>query len=231
MTWWSLKCEYESRGDDMPKESFFNLPEEKRHSIEEAIITEFENYNYDIASTNRIIANCSISKGSLYQYFEDKKDIYKYLIEKIVKEKMKYISPVMMNPDEHDFFTVVREMYGSGLSFANEHPRFVRIGNRLLNDRTHPLYKEIVEENKSTVNNVFENLLIKAIERGEVRSNLDTKMISHIISTLSVFIGEYYTNNVNDQWNEKLMETLDKFLDFLEFGIGRYNTRGVMNND
>lgn len=224
------KRDDESEGDDMPKESFFNLPKEKRQNIEEAIISEFENYNYDLASTNRIIANCGISKGSLYQYFEDKKDMYKYIIEKISKEKLKYISPVMMNPYEHDFYTVVREMYASGLKFANDNPRLVSIGNRLLNDRANPIYEEIIGQNISAANGIFETLLLKAIERGEVRGDIDTKFMSYIISSSSLLLVDYNRDYANNQSYSNIMETLDKFLDFIQFGIGMNKKEGMYND-
>ncbi|SHH33342.1 TetR/AcrR family transcriptional regulator [Clostridium grantii] len=214
----------------MPKEIFFNLPDEKRENIEEAIITEFENYNYELASTNRIIVNCGISKGSLYQYFEDKKDMYKYLMEKITNEKMKYMSPIMMNPEGYDFFTIVREMYISGLKFVEDHPRFVAIGNRLVKDTTQPIYQEIIGDSSSIANNIFESLLKQAFERGEIRGNIDTKFIGTLISSMNTSVAEFYLENVNAKWDNQLMETVDKFLDFLKFGISANNQGGNKND-
>ena len=63
----------------MPKDTFFNLPEEKRQKIVEAAMLEFENNSFDSASINQIISVAQISKGSFYQYFEDKKDLYMHL--------------------------------------------------------------------------------------------------------------------------------------------------------
>ena len=60
----------------MPKETFFNLPEVKRGAILDAALEEFAAYPYDQASVNRIVARAGIPKGSFYQYFENKKDLY-----------------------------------------------------------------------------------------------------------------------------------------------------------
>jgi AcrR family transcriptional regulator len=64
----------------MPKQTFFNLPDEKRKTIINAAVDEFMEYGLESASTNRIVANSGISKGSFYQYFEDKQDVFMYLI-------------------------------------------------------------------------------------------------------------------------------------------------------
>src|SRR5690554_5850943 len=114
-------------GETMPKDTFFNLPEEKRQRVEEAAINEFADYNYESASVNRIVESAGIAKGSFYQYFEDKKDLYKHIMDIIVKKKLEYMSPTIANPFEIDVFTLLREMYKSGLSFALSHPKLLDI--------------------------------------------------------------------------------------------------------
>jgi AcrR family transcriptional regulator len=49
----------------MPKQTFFNLPEEKREKIFSAAVDEFAEYGLDNASTNRIVKNSGIAKKFL----------------------------------------------------------------------------------------------------------------------------------------------------------------------
>ena len=72
------------RSHFMPKQTFLNLPEEKRNTIITAAINEFAEYGLENASTNRIVANSGISKGSFYQYFEDKQDVFMYLLTVVI---------------------------------------------------------------------------------------------------------------------------------------------------
>lgn len=64
----------------MPKTTFFNLPEEKRRSIMEAAVDEFAKAPYQNISINHLIKSMNIPTGSFYQYFEDKKDLYFYVL-------------------------------------------------------------------------------------------------------------------------------------------------------
>ncbi|MBK7920673.1 MAG: TetR/AcrR family transcriptional regulator [Chloroflexi bacterium] len=57
----------------MPKDTFFNLPEDKRALICKVAVAEFAKHRFDKASINRIVAQSGIAKGSFYQYFEDKR--------------------------------------------------------------------------------------------------------------------------------------------------------------
>ena len=47
----------------MPKETFFNLPEEKRMLIRDIALDEFAEYPYDQASINRIVAKAGSGPG------------------------------------------------------------------------------------------------------------------------------------------------------------------------
>ncbi|MRR31852.1 TetR/AcrR family transcriptional regulator [bacterium] len=51
----------------MPKPTFFNLPPEKREKIIDAAVEEFAQNGLENASTNRIVENSGISKGSFYR--------------------------------------------------------------------------------------------------------------------------------------------------------------------
>lgn len=64
----------------MPTQTFFNLSEEKRRRLIDAAMKEFAHMPVNQASIANIIKYADISRGSFYQYFEDKQDLYLYLI-------------------------------------------------------------------------------------------------------------------------------------------------------
>ena len=65
----------------MPSDTFLRLNDEKKKKLIDASFKEFSLYNYNDVSINRIIKEAGISRGSFYMYFEDKKDLYFYLLE------------------------------------------------------------------------------------------------------------------------------------------------------
>ena len=67
----------------MPTDTFFRLPEEKRTRILEGAWSEFTAVPYAEASINRIVQTSRIPRGSFYQYFEDKNDLFLTLIDEI----------------------------------------------------------------------------------------------------------------------------------------------------
>lgn len=65
----------------MIKKTFYNLPEEKRQRIISAVMNEFSSSATEKVSINRIIKAANISRGSFYQYFDDKVDLVEVLVK------------------------------------------------------------------------------------------------------------------------------------------------------
>lgn len=65
----------------MPTSTFFRLPEEKRERLMEAAWEEFTSNSFTDASINRIIHRARIPRGSFYQYFADKEDLFWFLLQ------------------------------------------------------------------------------------------------------------------------------------------------------
>lgn len=65
----------------MPSSTFFRLPQEKRQRLLDAAWEEFTQTRFSAVSINKIILRARIPRGSFYQYFSDKEDLFRYLLE------------------------------------------------------------------------------------------------------------------------------------------------------
>ena len=70
----------------MPTTTFFNLPEEKKKRVINAAVDEFAQNGYTKSSITRMVNKAQIAKGSFYQYFEDKEDLYRHILKKAVEK-------------------------------------------------------------------------------------------------------------------------------------------------
>lgn len=68
----------------MPKNTYFNLSQDKKERIFNSGVLEFSYHEYGDASVNTIVRMANISKGSFYQYFADKSDFYWYIVMHII---------------------------------------------------------------------------------------------------------------------------------------------------
>ncbi|MDT2850063.1 TetR/AcrR family transcriptional regulator [Vagococcus carniphilus] len=84
----------------MPTATFFRLEEEKQEKIIRAAKKEFSEVPIHEASIANIIKNAEIPRGSFYQYFTGKEDLFYYLFDFVRK-----------NPEEH-FLNCLKEEKG-----------------------------------------------------------------------------------------------------------------------
>lgn len=70
----------------MPKKTFFNLSSYKKQKIIDVAYDLFIENDYEDVNIRSITKKAGISIGSFYQYFEDKDDLYLYLIAEIEKK-------------------------------------------------------------------------------------------------------------------------------------------------
>lgn len=67
----------------MPKDTWWNLPEDKRQSVTRAAMAEFGARGFSAGSLNVIAREAGIAKGSLFQYFDDKLDFFTTVAEEL----------------------------------------------------------------------------------------------------------------------------------------------------
>lgn len=69
----------------MPSVRFEKLNKEKREKIIKISLDEFSKNDYENVSINKIIRRAEISRGSFYTYFENKEDLFIYLIRDYIR--------------------------------------------------------------------------------------------------------------------------------------------------
>lgn len=94
----------------MPTERFYRLPRAKADAIRMAALREFKRVPLEEASINRIIRDADISRGSFYTYFEDKKDLLRWLIDDRVKESRRIMVQAMTESGGDIWYVFERTM-------------------------------------------------------------------------------------------------------------------------
>lgn len=167
----------------MPKQTFFNLTEQKRQNIERAALDEFAEYWFDASNMNRIVERSKIAKGSFYQYFEDKKDLYFHLIDSLFKKKMECVEPVLKSYRQNSFSHNLEELMRLGLEFSATDPKLQRMGEDFATMQP-AVAREFIEKYKPAAMDIYTDILVHARENDELAEALDISFASFFISSL-----------------------------------------------
>ncbi len=174
----------------MPKTTFFNLPEEKRRQILDLAIEEFAANDYKNASISNIVARAGIAKGSLYQYFEDKRDLYLYLIELAGEEKKRFLAQHPPPDPGMNLFDFLRWLMREGTRFELSNPLLARVAYRaLFSDR--PFGDEPFANLQKAAQDFYDGLIEMGVAQGVIDSQIDRGLATFIISATLNEFGRY----------------------------------------
>jgi len=148
---------------------FLNLKSEKQEKILEAAIEEFADKGFKKASTNEIIKEAQISKGILFHYFKNKKNlflfVYDYSVELIMDEFSKKV-----DWGEVDFFIKLRQIASVKFELVNIHPKIFKFFEGAVIEECAEVKDEIEERNKnlseSNYSKLFENIDVTKFNDG-----------------------------------------------------------------
>ena len=94
----------------MPSSTFLNLPAEKQEKLLEAATREFSHKPFNEASINQIIKEAGIPRGSFYMYFQDKEDLFLYLIKGYMDQLLMLLEELLLQ-NGGDIFRALLDLY------------------------------------------------------------------------------------------------------------------------
>lgn len=98
----------------MPKDTFYNLNEDKKDKIIEVLKETFKNKTIFDANVKEIVEKLNIARGSFYQYFENLEDAYFMILELETVDIHKLFIKILKE-NSLDLFKSL-EIYGKELS-------------------------------------------------------------------------------------------------------------------
>lgn len=213
----------------MPKNTFFNLPEEKRELILNLAIEEFAEKDYKNASISNLVARAGIAKGSFYQYFEDKRDLYLYLIQLAGEEKKRFLEQKSPPDPNMNLFDFLRWSIHEGAQFEFSNPLLAKVAARaLFSDR--PLGDSPFEQLQTMVKAYYQGLVQLGKAQGVIREDLDDDMVAFLLSTIFNNFGKYILDRNQIDANEleqgafdyrsiQMKDQTNQLIDILQNGL------------
>lgn len=158
---------------------FLSLKPEKQERILDAAIKEFARKGYDKASTNEIVKEADISKGLLFHYFQNKKNLflflYQYCIDLTLNEYYKKI-----NWDDKDIFLRLRKSLKIKLELMNRYPKIFVFLEVSYYENSNELKKDLEQINQKFTTNAY-GKIFENIDTSKFKDNIDIKKATDII--------------------------------------------------
>lgn len=197
----------------MPTATFFNLPVEKQNRIFNAAVEEFSEYRFSEASINRIVKMAKISRGSFYQYFKDKKEIYHYVIQMMAQEKAEIFNSYSIDFHEKNAFEIISGGMPYIFDWVKENPKYNKIGFFLSQEDPSLLYDSIDYIDAHVGRSLLMGLFQREKDEGNIRKDVDIELIVEMyLSISSYLLREYYSKS-------KIEHKVKAFFDIIMRGV------------
>ena len=197
----------------MPSSRFFKLPDEKRSKILKAALSELAQFPVDDISINRIIRSADISRGSFYQYFEDKDDLLEYVFSDFRQVMTREIKD-SIEQNQGDMFEVGMEIL----------EKIVAMGSREENRRIFVNVFSYVKVAQSSLERVIadeEELVdgfVKYIDRSRLKFTSDEEVRELMKLGLALFKDSVCRCFADIDNAPAIMETFRKRIEIIKYG-------------
>ncbi|KUH70124.1 TetR family transcriptional regulator [Mycolicibacterium novocastrense] len=166
----------------MPTVTWARVDPSRRAAVIEAAEAEFGAHGYSQGSLNVIARRAGVAKGSLFQYFADKRDLYAYIADLGSQRVRSYIEDRIRELDPgRPFFEFLTDLLDTWVAYFADHPQ-----DRALHAAS---TFEIDTEARVSVHTVIHRHYLEVLRplvrdahaRGDLRADCDTDALLSLL--------------------------------------------------
>jgi len=209
----------------MPKETFFNLNEEKQEKIMRSAVHEFQGSGFENGNVGRIAKNAGVAKGSMYQYFENKKELFLYTVQWSMQLFIRKYGKTIL-PEGANIFDYFYESARQILFQLNDEKELAIFIQDVFLGKYSSLTDETLGVMTEAANEYALGLIAGGKKNGSIRKDIDDHILVLFMTGTSMKIKEDILKRVKNagmdivEDYEKYESDIKAMLELLKSGMG-----------
>lgn len=203
----------------MPLSTYYNLPPEKQERIVDAAINAFADYGYQMTSIKMIADEAQIAKGSMYQYFESKKELFMYIFDLVVQKKIEFVSRFKQDLEEYTFFSLLEHLFMGAYEYARANPRLYKLYNNIINSKSQEIKTDIQRKIRVTGQRYYKALVKDGVARQELRSDVNLELVAFVVFRFLQDFGEYVIERIEQINEEAIRQEINQLISIMKEGL------------
>lgn len=195
----------------MPTDTWWNLDVGKRDAIVAASMHEFAMHAYDDASVSTIVQHVGIAKGSIYQYFADKSELYASVLHIAYEALQQHLTtqiPLQLYANA-DMFAILRTYLQAIRACRYQQPACMQVIARSLNEASPVAYIADQLYQRSIVTYVTE-LVSTAYDDRSVRADIEPDVVMFVIEQMCRGVITMSLPLCTDEFIIQLVDMIDR---------------------
>lgn len=187
----------------MPKGTLDKIKPAKREKLLREAAKLFAERGFNQADMAELASRAGVAKGSLYNYFESKQDLYLYVARDGLARSRQAVYGEL-DPD-WDVFRQLEHIFRQGAAFARRHPEYLVIYLNISSAGMEPFADKLSREVEKYTADHLKAVLARDMGRGLVRPDVDAPQAAFWINSLYiVFLASLVSRHFSLRMREYL---------------------------
>lgn len=170
----------------MPKSTFSQIPPEKRERVLTEAARLFAERGYNQTDMAQLAARAGVAKGSLYNYFASKEELYIHVCRDGL-ERSRTAVYGELDP-EWDIYRQIEHIFRRGVAFARSHPAYIIMYLNISSPGMENFADKLTREVESFTAGHLKQAIRRGQADGTVRPDLDVSLSAFTINTLYIML-------------------------------------------
>lgn len=168
----------------MPKETFNQLTPDKKERILKAAASVFAERGFAGTDVAQIAARAGVAKGSLYNYFDNKEDLYLFVCRDGIERSRQAVYGDIQ--PQWEIQRQIEHIFRQGVSFALSHPEYIRLYINVSSAGMERFADKLTMEVEKHTADYLKDLIREGVRRGAVRKDVDVNLAAFLVNSLYV---------------------------------------------
>ena len=197
----------------MPRPRFKKLDEKKKKTILDVASEEFANHGYEKASYNSIIEKCKLSKGVMYYYFDDKRDLFNTIINEANESYLDFIGVWKECQNKDEYWNQVKELFLKSIAFFDQDPRAARLVTMSL--KSPDILSETYKQLEQSATGWFTDVLKEGQTLNAVRDDIPMDYLVRLVFGFGQASDQWMLSRWETSSQTEMMQDMDTIFNLL----------------
>jgi TetR/AcrR family transcriptional regulator len=151
-----------------------------------------------------LASRANVAKGSVYDYFDSKEDLYLYVCRDGLERSRRAVYGGI--DPSWDLYRKLRHVFREGVKFADSYPEYVAMYVNISSAGMETFAEELSLEVEKFTADYLKGLIRTGVKQGLVRKNVDVKLSAFIINSLYIM---FLSSLVSRHYRIRIKEYLE----------------------
>ena len=188
----------------MPKHTLFKIAADKRERLMREAALVFAERGFNQTDVAELAVRAGVAKGSIYNYFESKEELYLYVCRDGIERSRQAIYGDM-NLD-WDVYRQIEHIFRKGARFVRAFPEYLILYTNISSAGMDRFSNQMSLEVEKFTADHLKRMIGRDLQRGLVRSDLDINWTAFFINSLYIV---FMTSLVSGHYKIRMREYLE----------------------